>query len=167
MGVGILTSLEPDWRSERRWRDELYGLIAIAPPALKTSITMSGPCQLMARAWFAHGDRPAGHQRRRAFVLCPSWPNNGDHALERAIAAHPDYAPAGGLLAFCLLFAMHMGWIERDRAMLPAHRHAIRAIALDDRHHWGHIALGYWAMMSSRTSRSHGSGRTFPTRRLG
>src|SRR5262245_6822094 len=22
------------------------------------------------------------------------------------------------------------------------------AIALDDRHHWGHIALGYWAMMS-------------------
>jgi TolB-like protein len=74
--------------------------------------------------------------------------------LEQAIAAHPDYAPARGLLAFCLLFAVHMGWIDRDRALAPGRQHAIRAIALDDRHHWGHIALGYWSMMERRTEES-------------
>lgn len=39
--------------------------------------------------------------------------------LERAIATYADYAPARGLLAFCLLFAVHMAWIERDRAVVP------------------------------------------------
>ena len=33
----------------------------------------------------------------------------------------------------------------------PAAQHALRAIALDDRDPWGHIALGYWAMMERRT----------------
>ena len=73
--------------------------------------------------------------------------------LERAIAAHPDYAPARGVLAR-LHFAVHMGWIDRDRAMLPGRQHAIRAIALDDRHHWGHIAPGYRALMERRTEES-------------
>jgi Flp pilus assembly protein TadD len=35
--------------------------------------------------------------------------------------------------------------------MLPGRQQAIRAIALDDRHPWGHIALAYWAMMERRT----------------
>lgn len=74
--------------------------------------------------------------------------------LERAIAAHPDYAPARGLLGFRLVFAVHMGWVDRDQGLHTGHQHATRAIALDDRDPWGHIALGYWAMMERRTDES-------------
>jgi len=74
--------------------------------------------------------------------------------LKQAVEAYPDYAPARGLLAFCLLFAAHMGWIDRDQGLLPGREHAVRAIALDDRYPWGHIALGYWAMMVRRTDES-------------
>ena len=75
-------------------------------------------------------------------------------ALERAVEAYPDYAPARSLLGFCLVFAAHMGWIDRDQGLLPGRQHAIRAIALDDRDPWGHIALGYCAMMERRTEES-------------
>jgi TolB-like protein/Flp pilus assembly protein TadD len=74
--------------------------------------------------------------------------------LKRAVEAYPDYAPAQGLLGFCLLFAAHMGWIDRDQALLLGGKRAIRAIALDDCHPWGHIALGYSAMMERRTMES-------------
>ena len=74
--------------------------------------------------------------------------------LGQAVESFPDYAPARGLLAFCLVFAAHMGWIERDRGLLPGREHAARAIALDDRDPWGHIALGYWALMEWRTEES-------------
>ncbi len=74
--------------------------------------------------------------------------------LKRAVEAYPDYAPARSLLGFCLVFAAHMGWIDRDQGLLPGRQHAIRAIALDDRDPWGHIALGYWAMMERRTEES-------------
>jgi TolB-like protein/Flp pilus assembly protein TadD len=75
-------------------------------------------------------------------------------ALNRAVEAYPDYAPARSLLGFCLVFAAHMGWVERDRGLLPGREHALRAIALDDRDPWGHIALGYWALMERRTEES-------------
>ena len=65
------------------------------------------------------------------------------NALKRAVKAYPDYAPARSLLGFCLVFAAHMGWIDRENGLLPGREHAIRAIALDDRDPWGHIALGY------------------------
>jgi TolB-like protein len=74
--------------------------------------------------------------------------------LERAVHGFPDYAPARGLLGFCLVFGAHMGWIDRNQALLPGRGHAIRAIALDDRDPWGHIALGYWALMERRTEES-------------
>jgi TolB-like protein len=74
--------------------------------------------------------------------------------LKRAVEAFPDYAPARSLLGFCLVFAAHMGWIDRERGLLPGRQHAIRAIALDDRDPWGHIALGYCAMMERRTEES-------------
>ena len=74
--------------------------------------------------------------------------------LKGAVEAYPDYAPARSLLGFCLVFAAHMGWIDRDRGLLPGRRHAIRAIALDDRDPWGHIALGYCAMMERRSEES-------------
>ncbi len=71
--------------------------------------------------------------------------------LERAVEIHPDYAPAQSLLGFRLVFAAHMGWIDRDQGLVPGRQHALRAIALDDHDPWGHIALGYWAMMEKRT----------------
>jgi TolB-like protein/Flp pilus assembly protein TadD len=75
-------------------------------------------------------------------------------ALERAVGAYPDYAPARSLLGFCLVFAAHMGWNDRDRDLTPGREHAARAIALDDRDPWGHIALGYCALMERRTEES-------------
>jgi TolB-like protein len=74
--------------------------------------------------------------------------------LKRAVKTYPDYAPARGLLAFCQVFATHMGWIDREQGLLPGRQQAIRAIALDDRHPWGHIALAYWALMERRTEES-------------
>ena len=75
-------------------------------------------------------------------------------ALKRAVEAHSDYAPAQSLLGFCMVFAAHMGWLDRDQGLLPGRQHALRAIALDDRDPWGHIALGYCAMMERRTEES-------------
>lgn len=74
--------------------------------------------------------------------------------LRQAICSHPDHAPAHGRLGFCLVFAAHMGWIGADHGLLAGRDHAIRAITLDDCDPWGHIALGYWAMMERRTEES-------------
>ena len=76
------------------------------------------------------------------------------NALKEVVESHSDYAPARGLLGFCLVFAAHMGWIEREHALPLARQHAIRAICLDDRYPWGHIALGYCAMMERRSEES-------------
>jgi TolB-like protein/Tfp pilus assembly protein PilF len=75
-------------------------------------------------------------------------------ALNRAVDAYPDYAPARSLLAFCLVFAAHNGWIDRDQGLLAARPHIVRAIALDDCDPWGQIAFGYWSMMERRTEES-------------
>jgi TolB-like protein/Flp pilus assembly protein TadD len=75
-------------------------------------------------------------------------------ALNRAVGAYPDYAPARSLLAFCLVFAAHNGWIDRDQGLLAARPHIVQAIALDDCDPWGQIALGYWSMMERRTEES-------------
>src|SRR6185312_9884603 len=70
------------------------------------------------------------------------------------VEAYPDYAPARSLLGFCLVFAAHMGWIDRDEGLVVGRRHALRAIALDDCDPWGQIAHGYLAMMERRTEES-------------
>jgi TolB-like protein/Flp pilus assembly protein TadD len=75
-------------------------------------------------------------------------------SLEQAVERHPEYAAARSLLGFCLVFAAHMGWIDRERGLLSGREHANRAIALDDRDPWAHIALGYWAMMERQTGDS-------------
>jgi TolB-like protein len=72
-------------------------------------------------------------------------------ALDHATEAYPDYAPARSLLGFCLVFAAHMGWNSRERDLVLGRQHAARAIALDDLDPWGHIALGYWALIERRT----------------
>jgi TolB-like protein/Flp pilus assembly protein TadD len=71
--------------------------------------------------------------------------------LERAVALHPDYAPARSLLGFALVFSSHMGWTDRDAGLQRGRQHAARAVALDDLDAWGHIAIGYAALMERRT----------------
>jgi TolB-like protein len=74
--------------------------------------------------------------------------------LQQAVEAHPDYAPARSLLGFYLVFAAHMGWVDRERALVPGRAHAVRSISLDDRNPWSHSALGYAALMQWRTEES-------------
>src|SRR3954454_12609854 len=71
--------------------------------------------------------------------------------LTKAVEAYPDYAPARSRLAFRLLFAAHMGWVDRDVGLRAGREHAIRAVALDDCDSWAQTALGYLAMMERRT----------------
>ncbi len=72
-------------------------------------------------------------------------------ALQRAVAAHPEYAPARSGLGYCLVIAAHMGWIDRDHGLPAGRQQATRALVLDDRDSWSHIALGYCALMDRRT----------------
>jgi TolB-like protein/Flp pilus assembly protein TadD len=75
-------------------------------------------------------------------------------ALSRAVESYPDYARARSLLGFCLVFAAHNGWIDRDQGLLAGRQHIVRAIVLDDCDPWGQIAFGYLAMMERRTEES-------------
>ena len=55
--------------------------------------------------------------------------------------------PAGVLPDICGAYGM-----DRSRpGPLPGREHATTAIALDERDPWGHVALGYWALMEWRT----------------
>ncbi len=74
--------------------------------------------------------------------------------LEEAVRARPEYAPARSLLAFSLLFAVHMGWLDRAQALQPGRQQAVAAIVLDEQDPWGHIALGYAALMERHTEES-------------
>ena len=71
--------------------------------------------------------------------------------LQQAIARSPDFAPAQALLGFALVFAAHMGWVDKQPSVAAGRKYAERAIALDDRNPWGYSALGYAAMMQRRT----------------
>ncbi|MEA2887443.1 MAG: hypothetical protein QOD11_1803 [Bradyrhizobium sp.] len=74
--------------------------------------------------------------------------------LTKAVEAYPDYAPARSRLAFRLLFAAHMGWVDRDAGLRAGRAHALRAVGLDDCDSWAQTALGYLAMMERRTEES-------------
>jgi TolB-like protein len=74
--------------------------------------------------------------------------------LKRAVEAYPDYAPARSLLGFCLVFAAHNGWIDRDLGLRTGREHIMRATAIDDCDPWGQIAFGYSSMMERRTEES-------------
>ena len=75
-------------------------------------------------------------------------------SLETTVESYPEYAPARSLLAFSLLFAVHMGWLDRARELRRGHEQALAATALDEHDAWGHIALGYEALMACRTEES-------------
>ena len=118
---------------------ESHVLLAESARALARAETELSPWDVVARAK-ALICRLTKHDAERAIAL-----------LQQSVAVAPDYAPAQSLLGFCLVNASHMGWIDRARGLLPGRDHAIRAIALDHRDTWGHIALGYWAIMERRT----------------
>jgi TolB-like protein len=71
--------------------------------------------------------------------------------LQQAIARSADFAPAQALLGFALVFAAHMGWVDKHPSVAAGRKHAERAVALDDRNPWGYSALGYAALMQRRT----------------
>jgi TolB-like protein/Flp pilus assembly protein TadD len=72
-------------------------------------------------------------------------------SLRRAVDMSADFAPAQALLGFALVFAAHMGWVDKNESLAVGRQYAERAIALDDRNPWGYSALGYAAMMQRRT----------------
>ena len=72
-------------------------------------------------------------------------------SLKQAVERSADFAPAQALLGFALVFAAHMGWVDKSESLSVGRQHAERAIALDDRNPWGYSALGYAAMMQRRT----------------
>jgi len=72
-------------------------------------------------------------------------------ALQRAVDCYPKYEPARSLLGFCLVFAAHNGWIDRDEGLKMGGEHTLRGIELDHGSAWGQIALGYLRMMERRT----------------
>jgi tetratricopeptide (TPR) repeat protein len=75
-------------------------------------------------------------------------------ALKRAAQEYPEYAPARSQLGFCLVFAAHNGWVERERGLREGRENILRAVALDDCDPWGQIALGYSSMMERQTEES-------------
>jgi tetratricopeptide (TPR) repeat protein len=75
----------------------------------------------------------------------------GIELLEKAVERYPDYAPVHALLGFYFVLARHMGWVEPERAMAGAQRHAERAAELDESDPRAHMAFGYIALMNRRT----------------
>ena len=70
--------------------------------------------------------------------------------LARAAQRYTEYAPAHSLLAFCLSFAVHMGWRDREEALRNSRSHSALALQLDPTDSWAHLALGYEAMVEKR-----------------
>ena len=148
--------------------DALTGVI-IGPNSTTASSARSSPCRMKSPAVWSGPSNPACWRQRAFARLSRSSDDLGawelvaraqtqvwrvtraDYAtaidtLKQTVEIYPDYAPARSLLAFRLLFAAHMGWVDRgDRGLLAGRQHAVRAMALDDGDSWGQIALGYLA----------------------
>jgi TolB-like protein len=140
--LGDIFAVQDDIASSVAAAIEPQLLAAEGVRALSRSSDALGAWELVARAQ-THVWRMTGPDSETAII-----------ALERAAELYPDYAPARSLLAFCRVFGAHMGWTDRDQGRLTGYQHATRAIALDDRDPWAHIAVGYWAMMERRTEES-------------
>jgi len=67
--------------------------------------------------------------------------------LRAATRSYPKYGPAHSMLAFAMLFAGQMGWIDFVAIRDEAKSLASRALARDDQDAWTHLALGYMHTM--------------------
>ncbi len=74
--------------------------------------------------------------------------------LNQAVERYPDYAPAHSMLAFMLLVSSHVNLSGPQ--LTRATELAARAAELDDNDPWAHLALGYVAFMSRRTTEAVG-----------
>ena len=117
-------------------------LVAEGERALAQSPDDLGAWELVARA------------QTHVWRLTRSDNRAATEALERAVEAYPDYARARSLLAFCLVFAAHNGWIDREQGLRTGREHVLQAIALVDSDPWAQIAFGYSSMMERRTEES-------------
>jgi TolB-like protein len=141
---------------------ELGDMFTVQDEITRSVIAAIEPCVLAAEGVraFARSSDDLGawelvaRARTHVWRLTRSDSEAAIEALQRAVEAYPDYAPARSLLGFCLVFAAHNGWIDRDQGLLAGHEHIVRAIALDDCDPWGQIAFGYWSMMERRTEES-------------
>ena len=79
---------------------------AFAPCRARRTISEPGNSSLARKTHFGRLTR-ADYER-------------GNRALSnRPCEIYPDYAPARSLLGFCLVFASHMGWSDRDSRVAP------------------------------------------------
>jgi TolB-like protein len=141
---------------------ELGDIFAVQDEITRSVVAAIEPCVLTAEGIraFARSSDDLGawelvaRARTHVWRLTRSDSEAAIEALQRAVETYPDYAPARSLLGFCLVFAAHNGWIDRDQGLLAGHEHIVRAVALDDCDPWGQIAFGYWSMMERRTEES-------------
>jgi TolB-like protein/Tfp pilus assembly protein PilF len=71
--------------------------------------------------------------------------------LRQVVERHPFYAPAHSMLAFVLLVSRQGGWHMMEPQVAQAATLATRAVELDDRDPWAHLALGFVAFTRRRT----------------
>jgi adenylate cyclase len=134
-------------------QEEIAGRVAAAFESEVFTAEGAGALSPAGRGIAALGSGGAG-----PLALCQGHQGGYDDGKSRCSRSSRTFgrtnAPAQSLLGLCLVNAAHMGWIARDEGLLPGREHAIRALALDDRDSWAHIALGYWAMMERHTDES-------------
>ena len=71
--------------------------------------------------------------------------------LRQAVKSYPNYAPAHSMLAFAILASFNVGWVPTESDRELAAKLAHRAAELDDSDPWGHVALGYVALIGRHT----------------
>lgn len=133
--------------------------------ALQDEITASVTASIEPTLWAAEGMRTEkrsigdlGAWELVARALSHFWKLSSDQSesaitiLRQAVDQHPSYAPAHSLLAFALLVAAHMGWAPSGDHREYVERLARRAVDLDERDPWAHMALGYLAFSRRRTT---------------
>jgi TolB-like protein len=138
---------------------ELGDIFAIQAEIARNVVGAIEPFVLAAEGTraFARSAQDLGAWEHVARAQTHVWRLNRDdnrsaiEALQRAVDCYPNYEPARSLLGFCLAFAAHNGWIDRDEGLKAGREHTLRAIELDHWSAWGQIAFGYLSMMERRT----------------
>ena len=135
--------------------------------AVQDEITRSVAAVIEPRLLAAEGVRalvPLGRRPRRLGARGPrsNAPLAHEQAdfeaaiggLERAVESLSRVCPRPQPAGVFASVRVHMGWLDRAQELRRGHEHALAATALDDHDPWGHIALGYWALMERRTEES-------------
>ena len=76
--------------------------------------------------------------------------------LDKTVRGHPDHGRAHSLLSFALLLSSFMGWSPSPPDRELAARLAHRAVELDGRDAWAHLALAFQAFTGRQTREAVG-----------